>query len=267
MQKHTGGKALLATVVLATGFSSAVAAPAASAQEASFQVTDEGVSGIEADDILTILTAVTRLAETVNQSQATDTTDPAAVSGGSSEADVILDPLMLLLESSSIQSADVESLEELESLTDLEDLISVTTMRPERGQTADGRTVVFPTSGRFTSGYGARWGATHEGIDIANPIGTPVLAVMDGEVISAGNASGFGKWVRVRHDDGAISVYGHVATIDVTVGERVTAGQRIAGMGNEGRSTGPHLHFEIRPDGNRPVDPVDWFAEQGIDVR
>jgi len=113
MQKHTGGKALLATVVLATGFSSAVAAPAASAQEASFQVTDEGVSGIEADDILTILTAVTRLAETVNQSQATDTTDPAAVSGGSSEADVILDPLMLLLESSSIQAADVESLEEL----------------------------------------------------------------------------------------------------------------------------------------------------------
>ena len=270
MQKHTGGKALLATVVLATGFSSAVAVPAASAQEASFRVTDEGVSDIETDDIFAILTALTRLAETANKAQATngtDTANPAAPSGGSSEAAVILDPLMLLLESSSIQSTDIGSLEELEDLTDLEDLISVTTMRPERGETADGHTVVFPTSGRFTSKYGARWGATHEGIDIANPIGTPVLAVMDGEVISAGNASGFGKWVRVRHDDGAISVYGHVATLDVAVGERVTAGQRIAGMGNEGRSTGPHLHFEIRPDGNRPADPVDWFAEQGIEVR
>ena len=97
----------------------------------------------------------------------------------------------------------------------------------------------------------------HEGIDIADPIGTPVLAVMDGEVISAGGANGFGKWVRLRHDDGSI---------DVSVGQRVTAGEQIATIGNEGRSTGPHLHFEIRPAGGSPVDPVDCFAHQGIYV-
>ena len=89
---------------------------------------------------------------------------------------------------------------------------------------------------------------------------------MDGTVINAGPAQGFGKWVRVRHDDGSISVYGHVHSFNVNVGERVTAGQQIAQMGNEGRSTGPHLHFEILPDGQTQVDPVPWFAERGITV-
>ena len=254
MLSRAGITATLLTTALAAG----VIAPPATAQEASFQVTEDGVTGADLNDIVTLLTAVGKIAEGVNT--AGDTTDTP--SGGSSDLQIILDPLTALLDSLSIVSSEELSLD-----LELTDRIPAHRMSPVRGQTADGATVVFPTSGRFTSGYGARWGAMHEGIDIADPIGTPVLAVMDGEVISAGNASGFGKWVRVRHDDGAISVYGHVATIDVVVGERVTAGQRIAGMGNEGRSTGPHLHFEIRPDGNRPVDPVDWFAEQGIDVR
>ena len=141
-----------------------------------------------------------------------------------------------------------------------------TSVPPQDGETASGQKVVMPTEGRFTSGFGPRWGSVHRGIDIANNIGTPVKAVMDGTVINAGPAQGFGKWVRLRHDDGSISVYGHVHSFNVTVGQRVTAGQQIAEMGNEGRSTGPHLHFEILPDGQNQVDPVPWFAQRGITV-
>ena len=134
------------------------------------------------------------------------------------------------------------------------------------GETADGRTVHFPTKGRFTSGYGQRGNAIHEGIDIANPIGTPIHAVMDGTVVNAGPASGYGNWVVIEHDGGEKSIYGHMATYNVSVGQRVSAGEKIAEIGNEGRSTGPHLHFEILPDGVNPVDPVPWFAAQGISV-
>lgn len=136
----------------------------------------------------------------------------------------------------------------------------------QEGRTAAGAKVVFPTTGTYTSGYGQRWGSMHNGIDVANPVGTPIYAVMDGEVISSGPAQGYGNWVRILHDDGSISVYGHMAadSILVGVGERVAAGQQIAGIGNEGRSTGPHLHFEIWPDGANAVDPQAWFAEQGI---
>lgn len=144
--------------------------------------------------------------------------------------------------------------------------VPTTSVTPQYGSDSAGRTVVMPTEGRFTSGFGPRWGSIHRGIDIANSIGTPIRSVMDGTVINAGAAQGFGKWVRVRHDDGSISVYGHVHSFNVKVGDRVTAGQQIAEMGNEGRSTGPHLHFEILPDGQKQVDPVPWFAERGITV-
>ena len=125
---------------------------------------------------------------------------------------------------------------------------------------------VKPAEGAFTSGFGSRWGTIHKGVDIANDLGTPILAVMDGTVINAGPARGFGKWVRVRHDDGSISVYGHIRSFNVNVGDRVSAGQQIAEMGSEGYSTGSHLHFEIMPDGETKVDPVPWFAERGITV-
>ena len=251
MFRRTGATALILSTALAVGL---VSAPSAQAQEASFQITEEGITGLDVDTALTALTALGKLADTVNNSEPNDT--PAF---GSSDLQVILDPLEALLSAFSVVSSEDVNLKDIVS--------TAQRMSPVRGQTADGTTVVFPTSGRFTSGYGARWGATHEGIDIADPIGTPVLAVMDGEVISAGGANGFGKWVRLRHDDGSISVYGHVHTINVSVGQRVTAGEQIATIGNEGRSTGPHLHFEIRPAGGSPVDPVTWFAEQGITVR
>lgn len=123
-----------------------------------------------------------------------------------------------------------------------------------------------PTVGVFTSPFAARWGTFHYGVDIANVTNTPIMSVMDGTVIDAGPAQGYGQWIRVRHDDGAVSVYGHIESIYVAVGETVRAGQVIAGMGNRGFSTGTHLHFEIHPDGTTPVDPVTWFLERGLSI-
>lgn len=122
---------------------------------------------------------------------------------------------------------------------------------------------VLPAIGVFTSGFGQRWGSMHRGIDIAGPIGTPIYAVAEGTVIDAGPAQGFGLWVRIRHDDGMISVYGHLYDYFVSVGERVPAGLQIARMGNRGDSTGPHLHFEIiGADGQ--IDPTRWLAMHGL---
>ncbi|WP_238815863.1 M23 family metallopeptidase [Nocardia brasiliensis] len=120
------------------------------------------------------------------------------------------------------------------------------------------------TSGTFTSGYGMRWGTLHGGVDVAAPIGTPIVAVEDGTVISAGPASGFGMWVRVLGDDGTITVYGHINTALVSIGQRVTAGDEIATVGNRGETTGPHCHFEVWLNGTNRVDPLPWLATRGI---
>ncbi|MFC3891061.1 M23 family metallopeptidase [Lentzea rhizosphaerae] len=123
---------------------------------------------------------------------------------------------------------------------------------------------VRPAQGSFTSGFGARWGTSHNGVDIANAIGTPIVSVMDGTVIEAGPASGFGLWVRVQHEDGTITVYGHMNTIDVPQGAKVKAGQQIATIGNRGQSTGPHLHFEVWVGGSQKINPVGWLAARGV---
>ncbi|MEU4802057.1 M23 family metallopeptidase [Actinosynnema sp. NPDC023587] len=123
-----------------------------------------------------------------------------------------------------------------------------------------------PANGDFTSGFGGRWGTMHNGIDIAGPIGTPILAAADGVVIEAGQASGFGLWVRVEHPDGTITVYGHVDTYSVRQGQRVQAGEQIARMGNRGFSTGPHLHFEVWNPGGMKINPLGWLNAKGISV-
>ncbi|WP_342216769.1 M23 family metallopeptidase [Nocardia brasiliensis] len=120
------------------------------------------------------------------------------------------------------------------------------------------------TSGTFTSGYGMRWGTLHPGVDVAAPIGTPIVAVEDGTVISAGPASGFGMWVRVLGDDGTVTVYGHINTALVSVGQHVTAGDEIATVGNRGETTGPHCHFEVWLNGTDRIDPLPWLATRGI---
>ncbi|WP_228717728.1 M23 family metallopeptidase [Allosaccharopolyspora coralli] len=123
--------------------------------------------------------------------------------------------------------------------------------------------VVWPVEGLVTSKPGSRWGTTHYGLDIANSIGTPIQAVKRGVVIEAGPASGFGLWVRVQHEDGTITVYGHINQALVSEGERVEAGDTIAEVGNRGQSTGPHLHFEVWDGDSRKVNPLAWLQRNG----
>jgi murein DD-endopeptidase MepM/ murein hydrolase activator NlpD len=120
-----------------------------------------------------------------------------------------------------------------------------------------------PTTGTITSPYGPRDGTTHNGVDVANNIGTPIYAVADGVVLDAGPASGFGLWIRLQHDDGTITVYGHIDSYSVSVGQRVLAGEQIARMGNRGQSSGPHLHLEVHTPAGL-VDPVSWLSERGV---
>ena len=144
--------------------------------------------------------------------------------------------------------------------------IQASTDRAAEDLAARAPSVVSPALGAFTSGFGPRWGSFHSGVDIANAIGTPIFSVMDGIVIDSGPASGYGQWIRILHDDGTMTLYGHMQTLDVSVGERVLAGQKIAGMGSMGFSTGSHLHFEVHPNGGEAIDPQPWLAERGIDL-
>ncbi len=126
------------------------------------------------------------------------------------------------------------------------------------------RKAVKPVSGTVTSGYGPRWGSNHNGVDIANSIGTPIYAVTDGVVLESGPASGFGQWVRVKQDDGTTGVFGHVDQSFVHAGQRVTAGQKIATVGNRGESTGPHLHYEVWDANGNKVNPQVWLNQRGV---
>lgn len=126
---------------------------------------------------------------------------------------------------------------------------------------------VRPAGGTFTSCFCARWGTFHYGIDIANRIGTPIYAAASGVVKRSGSASGFGNAIYIEHPGGIVTVYGHMQSLYVSAGERVSAGQTIAGMGSEGQSTGSHLHFEVTKGmyGTR-IDPVPFLADRGVYV-
>ncbi|MGB7317869.1 MAG: M23 family metallopeptidase [Planktotalea sp.] len=111
---------------------------------------------------------------------------------------------------------------------------------------------------RFTSGFGRRWGRMHQGTDFAAAHGTPIYATADGVVIHAGWQSGYGKLVKIQHQFGIETRYAHQSKIRVKVGQRVSRGQRIGDMGNTGRSTGTHLHYEVRV-GGKAVNPMIYI--------
>lgn len=126
-------------------------------------------------------------------------------------------------------------------------------------------TYIKPISGgRLSSGFGGRKAPTrgastnHKGVDWSTPIGTPVMASNTGTVVTAGWVSGYGYAVYINHADGRQTRYGHLSKVLVKVGQTVTQGQKIALSGNTGRSTGPHLHFEIRIGGSA-VNPLNYL--------
>jgi len=117
----------------------------------------------------------------------------------------------------------------------------------------------------FTSGYGTRTdpfrggAARHQGIDLAAPIGTSIYATADGIVVAAGwNSGGYGNLIKVDHGRGIETRYGHLSAILVSPGQHVVRGQQIARMGSTGRSTGSHLHYEVRIDGGA-VNPIPFM--------
>jgi murein DD-endopeptidase MepM/ murein hydrolase activator NlpD len=125
---------------------------------------------------------------------------------------------------------------------------------------------IWPTSGEVTSGFGWRnspmggGSELHPGMDIANSMGAPVVAVADGEVIQSGAAGGYGNMVQIDHGNGISTIYGHNSRIIVNVGQSVRKGQVISYVGSTGKSTGPHLHYEVRVNGNA-VDPIGFMVQ------
>ncbi|MBY5989038.1 Murein DD-endopeptidase MepM [Roseovarius sp. THAF27] len=114
------------------------------------------------------------------------------------------------------------------------------------------------SSFRYTSGFGMRWGRMHSGTDFAAPHGTPIYSTADGVVTHAGWQSGYGRLVKIQHEFGIETRYAHMSQLRVKKGQRVSRGDRIGDMGSTGRSTGTHLHYEVRV-GGKAVNPMIYI--------
>ncbi|WP_371373444.1 M23 family metallopeptidase [Sporomusa aerivorans] len=123
---------------------------------------------------------------------------------------------------------------------------------------------IWPAQGTITSGFGWRvspfgdGNELHAGIDIAYTMGAPVAATADGEVVVSGPAGGYGNLVQIDHGNGIATLYGHNSRLAVSTGQQVKKGQIIAYAGSTGKSTGPHVHYEVRVN-NEPVDPMKYL--------
>ncbi|OEV10361.1 M23 family metallopeptidase [Streptomyces nanshensis] len=139
---------------------------------------------------------------------------------------------------------------------------------PASAGTADGEKAAFPAACPVGAEISQGYHDGHDGVDLAAPLGTPIFAAGPGEVTESGPASGYGQWVRIKHPDGSVTEYGHMNERFVNVGDPVEGGQRIASVGNEGQSTGPHLHFEVHLDGGTGVgdDPLAYMSERGVSL-
>ena len=146
------------------------------------------------------------------------------------------------------------------------EMIHETVMAPAAAAVIERGTIVPPTyikpiaGGRFTSGYGPRWGRIHHGVDWACPVGTTVYASSAGTVISASYHRSYGYNVVVSHPDGRLTRYAHCSKLIAKVGDHVEQGDTLALSGNTGNSTGPHVHFEIYINGVT-VNPLDYIGQ------
>jgi murein DD-endopeptidase MepM/ murein hydrolase activator NlpD len=191
---------------------------------------------------------------------------PAILGSGSEQADVTASDLGLGTSldhgfSGGLDDADVRrGITEAEAQARLGELAASRAARQPK--------TALPLSGVLTTCFCQRWGTMHYGLDLAAPLGTPIVAASDGVVIRAGRASGYGNAVYVQDADGNVHIYGHMRYYSVSAGDIVHAGDQIAKVGNEGQSTGPHLHYEIHSGGmhGRPIDPQAWLAERGVSL-
>ena len=191
---------------------------------------------------------------------------PAILGGEAERADVTASDLGLGTSldhgfSGGLEDADVRrGITEAEAQTRLGELAASRAARQPK--------TVLPVRGQLTTCFCQRWGTMHWGLDLAAPLGTPILAASDGVVLRAGSASGYGNALYIQDADGNVHIYGHMRYYNVSAGDIVHAGDQIAKVGNEGQSTGPHLHYEIHRGGmhGRPIDPQDWLGERGVRV-
>jgi len=123
---------------------------------------------------------------------------------------------------------------------------------------------INPVTGRISSPAGLRYNPItgrrefHDGVDIAIPVGTPIVAPRYGYVLATGYSASFGRFLRIAHSDNYISFFAHLHSVPLTVGQRVEQGERVAYSGNTGWSTAPHLHFGLFRSGQF-VNPVSYF--------
>jgi murein DD-endopeptidase MepM/ murein hydrolase activator NlpD len=129
---------------------------------------------------------------------------------------------------------------------------------PSRSWSALGSLMSWPITGVITSRYGWRSSGFHHGLDIAAQLGTPIQASAGGKVIFAGYKGVYGRTVMIEQADGKVSLYAHAQKIYVKPGQKITKGQTIATVGSTGNATGPHLHYEIRQNGET-VDPAQYL--------
>lgn len=134
---------------------------------------------------------------------------------------------------------------------------SATEMKPKSNASSNKHKAVLgnkvkllrPSEGIISSNFGMRWGKMHKGMDIANDLGAPIYAAMDGIITYSGWMEGYGKVIIIDHGNKIETVYGHCNVLRVEKGEKVSKGQRIGDVGSTGRSTGPHVHFEVKVNG------------------
>ncbi|MBK5240863.1 peptidoglycan DD-metalloendopeptidase family protein [Clostridium sp.] len=117
--------------------------------------------------------------------------------------------------------------------------------------------IISPSRGSISSNFGMRWGKMHKGVDIAANLGTTINAALDGTVTFAGIQDGYGKVIKLSHSGGMETTYAHCSVINVKIGENIKQGEKIGEVGSTGNSTGPHLHFEVRVNGE-PQNPEKY---------
>jgi murein DD-endopeptidase MepM/ murein hydrolase activator NlpD len=131
-----------------------------------------------------------------------------------------------------------------------------------------GTSWVLPTTGyHLTARFGesgSHWSSTHTGLDFATSTGTPVRAATGGTVTFAGYDGSYGNKIEITHADGSETWYAHMSQLYATVGTPVATGTVIGAVGATGNVTGPHLHFEVRPGGDSPIDPYPFLLQHGL---
>ncbi len=203
---------------------------------------------------------------TAEAAPAADAGAPAVVGGDAERTDVTAADLGLGTDVGPNFSGGLEDADVRRGITEAEAQARLGELAASRAARAP--KTVLPVQGRLTTCYCMRWGQMHYGLDLAAPLGTPIYSAADGVVLKAGRMSGFGNAIFIQDSDGNVHLYGHMRHYNVEAGQIVHAGDQIAKVGNEGYSTGPHLHYEIHRGGENghPIDPQEYLAERGVHI-